>query len=224
VKKLRPFRIAFLAAILLAAVATSTKAATISYTTSTPIPSTLTDWSGSLAFQQFDPSLGVLNSVTLQLSGSLSTIVSVLNNSPSGSSGTAKTEVQMTVQDPGLNFTPNVPQLDLISPAFGYSLSPGGSATSTLLTKSGAYNSAPDYTLPAVLTEFTGLGTITLSASTFTQTLLANTGGNTAATQLTDAALTGSVTYNYTAVPEPSTFALLGAGIIGLIYGWRRRK
>src|SRR6185369_14128553 len=73
------------------------------FTTTTPIPSTLTDWSSSLSFPQFNPALGTLTSVKLDLSGSLSTIITVNNDSPSPSSGTVKTEVQFTVQDGGNN-------------------------------------------------------------------------------------------------------------------------
>ncbi len=190
------------------------------FTTSTPIPYGLTDWIGALTFPQFNPDLGTLNSVTLDLTGGLTTTLTIQNYALSESTGTVKTELQVTVQNGGNNL--NAPELDLLSPSFGYSLNAGQGITSGLLTENGSDDEV--YTSAPVLSEFTGGGTITLPASTFTQTLLANHGGNTDASQVTDAQLTGTVTYNYT-VPEPSRFvALLGLGAVGLVgYGWRRR-
>jgi hypothetical protein len=192
----------------------------ISYTTSTPIGSTLTDWTGTLAFQKFNPSFGTLNSVTIGLSGSLSTVLTITNNSGESSSGTGKTEVQMTVQDAGSNLI-NTPQIDLFSPDYSYSLGAGGSTTSGTLTKNGT--SSDLYTAAAVLSEFTGAsGNTVLNASTFTQTWLTNTGGNTFASQVTNASLTGTVTYDY--VPEPATMAMLGLGALGLAARRRRSR
>ena len=54
-------------AVICLGVASPVWAATISYTTSTPIPSSTTDWTSSLTFQQFDPSLGTLTKVDLSL-------------------------------------------------------------------------------------------------------------------------------------------------------------
>ena len=207
-------------ALLTACVTTASAATSGPFTTSTPIPSTLTDWSGTILFPQFNSGLGTLTSVELDLSAAFTTTLTVSNNSLSASSGTVKTEVQLTVQDGGLNLT--APELDLVGPIFSYSLSAGDGVTSGLLSKSGS--SSDVYTSAPVLTEFTGFGNISLSASTFTQTLLANTGGNTAASQITDASLTGDVIYTYSEVPEPSTFALIGLGLAALPMFRRKRQ
>jgi hypothetical protein len=193
-------------------------ATTVSYTTSTPVTSVLTDWSPvkTLAFQQFNTSLGTLNSVTIALSGSLSTVVTVTNNSGSPSNGHANTHLQMTVQDAGLNLI-NTPQIDMYSPAFNYT-NLTGSLTSGTLTKTGS--SSDTYSITAILNEFKGIGTTSLNASTFTETTLSNTGGNTAASQVTYASLTGTVTYDYNPVPEPATITLLCTGVLALL----RRK
>jgi hypothetical protein len=210
--------------VLCMGVAVEAKADLISgpFTTTTPIPSTLTDWIGSLAFPMFDSSLGTLTSVKLDLTGNFSTVITVTNIGTSSSTGTAKTEVAVTVQDGGNNLL--VPELDMFSSNFSFTNLPAGqSVTSGTIIKSGS--SSDIYTLPAVLAEFTGPGTIVLPASTYTQTWIAYNGGNSNATQVTNAQLTGSVTYTYAPVPEPSTFALFGIGAFGLLgYVWRKRR
>jgi hypothetical protein len=188
------------------------------YTTSTPIASTLTDFTGFLNFQQFNSSLGTLTAVELQFSSTLTTTLDVTNGANSSSHGTAKTELQVTIEDVGSNL--NVPELDIISSAYAYTLNPGGSVQSGQLTKSGS--SDDTYTIQAILNEFTGGGQIVLNVSTLTQTLLANTGGNTSASQVTYASLTGDVIYYYE-LPEPSTFGMMGAALVGLA-GLRFRK
>ena len=180
------------------------------FTTTTPIASTLTDWSSSLQFQKFNSALGNLTMVQIDLTGSMTTVMTVTNvSSTLPSSGNAKTELQMTVQDSGGNL--NFPELDLLSSAFTFSnLGAGQTVMSGNLTKSGS--SSDQYTAAAVLAEFTGPGTIVLPAGTFTQTWLTYTGGNTVASQVTSAQLTGAVTYFYEQVPEPATMLLLGLG------------
>ncbi|MBN1456591.1 MAG: PEP-CTERM sorting domain-containing protein [Sedimentisphaerales bacterium] len=193
---------------------------TLSYSTTTPISSLLTDWPGgtSLSFQKFDPALGTLNSVTIDLNGSMETTLIIKNQNPSGTAsfGSAKTELDMTVLSPGgVNAL-----VDLTSSWFGYSLNPGESITTNPpLSMSGTVSET--YTLAAILAEFTGLGNIELDAGTFTIAVLANTGGNTSVDQMTYASLDGTVTYNYT-VPEPATISLLSIG--GLTLLRKRRK
>ncbi len=178
-------------------------------TTSTPIPLTLTNWSNTLAFQKFNPSLGTLNSVKLDLSGSLSTVITV--TSSTYATGWAKTSVDVNVQDVGHNL--NSPPISLMSPAFTFT-NLSGTVVSGTLTKSGV--SSDTYTAAAVLSEFTGTGDFLLPADTFTETLVSFTSGNADVSQVTSASLTGTVTYDYT-VPEPATITLLCTGLVFLL-------
>jgi len=219
--------------VLVLAAFSAAHADSISFTTSTPIASTLTDWTSSLTFQQFNPSLGTLTGVAIDLSSTLSTTLTVTNVGTSQSNGSARTEILIAVVDPsGIIGTlptytpypvqPSNPQLDYMSKGFSYSnLASGGQVTSGTLTGS-ATNVSNSYTTPGLLAEFTGAGSISLPAATLTYTDLSNSGGNTESAQVTYAGLTGTVTYLYTPVPLPSALLLFGPGLLGLV-GLRRR-
>jgi hypothetical protein len=194
-------------------------------TTTTPISSTLTDWSNNLSFAQFNPSLGTLTSVELDLTSALTTSLTLTNTSDTlGASGKAFTEVQISVGTALGLF--DVPQIDQNSPKFTFNVGASGSASSGVHTFSGESTSL--YNLSnvssSVLSAFTGTGNISLPASTFTQTWIQYSSGNVNQSQVTNASLTGDVIYTYTPapVPLPSALILLGPGLFGLV-GLRRR-
>lgn len=205
---------------MLAAMATCAMAASISYTTSTPVPYSTTDWTSNLLFQKFNPSIGALYQVDITINAAIKTTLTITNDAASSSTGYAKTEMVVTVTDP-LALVSIAP--DLLSPAFNYNLAPGQQVVSGLLTKSGS--DMGSWTDAAVLAEFTGAGDISMLAGTYTQTLLANTGGNTAASQVTQAMATGTVTYYYNEiVPEPTSLSILGSALLGTLAFARRRR
>ena len=199
-------------ALLLSCGTGSLAATTGPFTTSTPIPLGPTDLSGELVFPQFDSSLGALTQVELDLFTTFTTTLTVKNTSTSSSAGGAKTQVQVTVEDLNNNFT--MPEMDLLSPGFTYRLGAGQTVQSGPLDTSASFNQA--YTLASILSEFTGPGTVGLSARTATLAFRANSGGYTLARQATEASLTGDVVYTYT--PYPNT-VVPESPTLGLAYG-----
>lgn len=210
-----------LAAVLLAVAATSVACAATSgpFVTSTPIASSKTDWVNSLVFPKFDSSLGTLLSVRLQITATYDTTLTITNTAASPSSGWAKTELLVSVQDSGNNLVE--PVLDLLTSPYNFSLQPGQSVQSGNIHKQGS--SDDTYTSQAVLAAFNGPGSITLNASTLTYAVISYTGGNTDATQVTYAGTMGTVTYEY-AVPEPSGLLTLGPAFLGLLALIRKRR
>lgn len=191
------------------AVGVTTSSASLSsgpFTTSTPIPSTLTDWAGSIVFPQFNSALGTLESVTLSFTSSASTTWGVSNAVGAGMAShlSAYTGLQMSIEDSGNNFLGNDPEYTLNTPTYTpANLVGGATATSGLNTVTGG--STNIYTAAPILGEFTGAGTISLDASTFTQTFESSHNGNVTWTQNSYAGLTGVILYTYTPVPEPTT-------------------
>lgn len=199
-----------------------------------PVGLTTTEWSHDLVFPKFDAGLGTLTSVKLEFASSLQTVITVNNTASGLSSGDARTELKVTVTDAGGYIPAEKPdedgnlvksaQIDVFTLAFSFSnLGKDQSVTSGTIKKSGS--STETYTTSDILMEFTGPGNIVLSANTKTFANISYTGGNANEVQSSLASLTGKVTYNYTPVPEPSTYlAGLGAfGILG-VFGLRNRR
>lgn len=189
------------------------------------VSTALTDWSQNLNFNKFDSSLGTLNSVSFTFSSSVTTTITVTNTGTSSSNGTVRTEIRISLVDPSGYFAGDAPQIDAFVPLSDapYTLAAGANQQLGPFSRnvsSGGYN----YTTTQVLAEFTGTGTIPLTLSTFTQTLLANNGGNTSASQVTSANGNVTLVYDYTAVPEPTTALLVGAGGVALLLRRRRSQ
>jgi hypothetical protein len=215
-------------ALLAAGGANSLAATTGPIATLSPIPFSQTDLSGELLFPEFDPSLGTLTQVELDLATTFTTSLTIENKSGSSSTGGATTQVQVTVEDLDNSF--GGPQMDLLSPSFTYHLDAGQTTQSGSLTTSATFSHS--YALASILSEFTGTGDIGLNASTATLAFRANSGGSTLASQATEASLTGDVIYTYTpnpnmVIPEPATLGLafgLPALALGALPLLRRKK
>jgi len=191
---------------------------------------TNTDFSGLLNATQFNPSIGILQSVEIDINSAMSTDLQIVNGDTSISKGSAHTQLQIFVQDPGNNlnggvFSTGAGTLAYCAGAgggspsciggFGYTLGAGQSQDSGAITSASSQDYT--YTLAAILSEFTGTGSFNLHTNTLTGTTITNTGGNTTATQSTFANITGQVIYTYnSSAPEPATLFLMGSALVGV--------
>lgn len=196
--------------------ALSLQAGTILQTQTIPMSSTA--WSNQFIFNQFDPSLGNLLSITFSIQGSVQSDVAIQNKDAQPQSYTVTINGSIKLKDilnntiiiaePTLNET--TPLLAAYTHVIGFS----GPDAYIFPTNSSSDSPAP-YLLTSNLGGYIGLGQIILPVSAMSSW---NSGG--AANVLTDvstsAGATASILYTYEDVPEPATYALFGGGLLAL--------
>lgn len=199
------------ASLLLSAPAFSSTTAPQTFTVPSP---TLTDWSNVWNVGQFDSTLGTLTGISLDLSGDVSAFLRITNSSTKkDSSGTANGGAILTVDGGGLNQI-----LNIITSEYAYSLVKNTDVTSPALT--GVNAIAGIWTASAILSQFTGPGTIALDVSAVNFTDLHNVGGTTyiGDDSPISAGATVSLVYFYEPqIPEPATIAVLSIGAFAVI-------
>jgi hypothetical protein len=215
---------------IVGALSFAASANTVQYTTT--IDSTAVDWSKNLALEQFNPSLGTLDSIEITLSSGISSVMTAVNQAESSSYGNGQTTINITLD------TSTIGSYDLFNVGAGAVLTYTGAnwvyATVDNQLAAGAnISSSPEtgsgnkdtgiLSNSTLLTDFTGSGDVNLLMTTLTTINSSVTGGSTSLTQESSAGLTATITYNYTPVPEPTTMALFGIGSLGLFL-IRRRK
>lgn len=198
----------------------SANAATITYNSGT-ISDTPTNWSSSLGLQEFNPTLGTLNSITFTLNGDVSGSVKVENTGSSAATVNSALAATLTLERPDTTqlvvVLPKATFTDSLS-AFDGTIDFGGTSG---VTHSGI--SASTSQVSATLTDatdlalFKGTGILSLPAVAVGSSA-ANGGGNLVAQFISDAGASASVTYDYTpgtpaTTPEPSSMALMGLGL-----------
>jgi hypothetical protein len=200
---------------------------TTNFTTSTPVPSSLTDWTQNLTFPKYQSAWtggGALTQIDFTVSSSVDTWFFITNGSALVSTGyLVKTEITISISDPGLlmAFTSSNPWVDKTFPSSGsgWILAPGG--VTNLGTYSSSASGIESYTDAGVMSEFTGTGNILLPSTAHAETIESFSGGNVDIYQTTHASLTGTITY-WAVIPEPSTVLLVGLGLAAV--GWRLRR
>lgn len=176
---------------------------------------TTTEWNHIFEVQAFDPSLGSLVAVYVEVTENVTVSGSVQNLAATPASFNFQSGSVLTMTLPGmLGFLQPNPLA--LSQSY-ISLAPGATAP---YGPASASESA-DSTYYSPLFGWTGAGKmVKLPAYTLTDQRILGQGGNVAAVLNTIAGATVSVTYYY--IPEPGSVALLGLG--GAVLLLRRRR
>jgi hypothetical protein len=179
---------------------------------------------GDISLQQFDPSLGTLNSVTLELDSVFNYRTRFENRSPgSGSTLDKRIDQRLTI---------------------GGTLLDTGNQLYTLTRTVGSYDGTTDYAgssgfdesasnglthVQLVLTgldmsQFVGPASLYLAVTSYADFAASFNGGNASFLNAQDFATSAHVTYDYSPVPLPAAVWLLLSGLGGLGFAGRRRK
>jgi hypothetical protein len=205
------------AALLLAAGCSFAGAATMTHSFS--IPYTGTDWTQYLSVPQFDPALGILNSVTFEMpSATLKSWVTAANTK---AGATQTTRYVMAYSLDSAAITLKGPDgATLIAGDWGSHSIVYNTATrvavpwgQTAVVNAGPYTTSGTYTAPppaSYLTAFTGTGTVALPVQTALWFTFGGSSNWETFSISTQAKADFNIIYDYT-VPEPgSMMALLG--------------
>lgn len=215
----------------------SARADLLSFSASYPAPLgefQIPDWTSALTLPRFDPSLGVLNSISFRLSGTVQGSAQSENTSPSAGNditldlsarlqlfrpGSTDLANRLVVSTPGVLNTFSASIYDGVTDFAGTSGVTFVGLSATKVNKT-VFSSDADKAL------FTGLGTIDLPLTAIARSK-ATGGGSAISVFDTQARGEVTVTYNYgpsaPPVPEPRVYGAFGVLVCAGLAAMRRR-
>jgi len=184
-------------------------------------------------FDQFDSSLGTLTGVQLTITSIAAGSFTIVNSSPSSTTDVSNIINSLYVssyQPDEFNVGTNLPTINLLT-TLTSGLNPVAKRTSGVNgSTTFSINSAPSQYLAnnfsfniLTISPYIGSGSVTFMLQDTTSATLIGGTPSPNYNNISDPT-TLTLTYSYTAVPEPSTYALFGIGAIGMLMVMRRKK
>jgi hypothetical protein len=203
---------------------------TLTYS-SAVLPSTEADWSSFADLQQFNPTLGTLQQVTLTIQGDLSGMAAAESRNNKAAVLTLTLQAELSLARPDNTSVVLVSTTPLVSQLFSASIRDGvtdfaGTSGITLTNLSATSSNSASFTDASTLSLFTGTGTLQMPFGAAAQSGVSGA-GNLAYDFSTYAGGRASVTYQFAPVelppvPEPGTWALLLVGLAAI--GWKSAR
>jgi hypothetical protein len=177
-------------------------------------------------FNQFDPSMGTLNSVGLNFAGDITYSISFTPTTPDCSPFICATTFVFST---GYNFNaPGFPITFPNSAPFFATVNWLGHATGPILSPQNSgplgFGSGSLFADPTFLSSYLGLGSVVVAGSISEDSDFCDNAFAFKCNMSNSLNLTTALTYEFTPVPEPFTLSLFGLGFAGLAAVRRHKK